>query len=306
MVQAGHPCFVRFSLQCPPLECHLPPSRANIIPYSRCRQTALLFKCFHRRSTWSWVSPSSLFDLDLYPRLTGNPSQDVASSELTSRTPNAVGLHQALSVEPRPRAPRDPTSTVLTTPGHATISASGVPLASSIPASQHAALWRRYTFQVPTAVPHTHLPSPPHPSSASSQKPTCWHLVLRKPCPSACCPSIRKLSILPPWAHSQRKPRPSSRIPDRVCVVPTTFPTARFPEGAGVCTCERGSCSYASLAAQSVSFTNQEQHGPVHTSRHLSSQRCLCTLMAPLSGCMFGGIANASGMLRVPCARRRM
>lgn len=62
----------RFSLQCPPLECHLPPSRANIIPYSRCRQAALLFKCFHRRSTWSWGSPSSLFELDLYPRLTGN------------------------------------------------------------------------------------------------------------------------------------------------------------------------------------------------------------------------------------------
>lgn len=168
-----------------------------------------------------------------------------------------------------------------------------VPLASSIPASQPAALWRPDTFKVPTAVPHTHFPSTPHPSRASSQKPACAH----KAWLPACCP----LSILPPWAYSQPKTRPSSRIPDRACVAPTTWQEgdmfAHARAGAAV--------PLLSQLRQSVPFTNQEQHGPVHTSRNLSSQRCLCSPMAPLLGCTFGGIANASGMLRVPCRMRQ-
>lgn len=183
-----------------------------------------------------------------------------------SQDDHAIGLHQVLSVEPRPRAPRDPTSTVLDTPaGRATTSAS-VRAARFIDSGIAACrpLETRH-FQVPTAVPHTHFPldSAPITTGKLAEARLCEQGI------TACCP----LWILPPWAHSQPKTRPSSRIPDRACVAPTTWQGDMFAHaraGAAV--------PLLSQLRQSVSFHQPRAARP---SPHISKSQFPEMLVQP-------------------------
>lgn len=238
------------------------------------------------------VKPSSLFELNLYHRGTHHkmwPHQN-------SQDDHAIGLHQVLSVEPRPRAPRDPTSTVLDTPaGRATTSAS-VRAARFIDSGIAACrpLETRH-FQVPAAVPHTHFPldSAPITTGKLAEARLCEQGI------TACLPVAR-------YGFCRRGPIRNQKH-DPPLGSQTELASHRRP-GRETCSHMRGRELQFRSSRSSVRpsrFTNQEQHGPVHTSRNLSSQRCLCSPMAPLLGCTFGGIANASDMLRVPCRMRQ-
>lgn len=113
-------------------------------------------------------------------------------------------------------------------------------------------------------------PLPPrlrtHPNGQACRSPP---VRTRHDCLPACCP----LSILPPWAHSQPKTRPSSRIPDRACVAPTTWQGDMFAHaraGAAV--------PLLSQLRQSVSFHQPRAARP---SPHISKSQFPEMLVQP-------------------------
>lgn len=224
-----------------------------------------LVKCLHRRSTWSWSTQVPCLSSTFTSILRGKnhkmwPHQN-------SQVDHAIGLHQVLSVEPGPRAPRDPTSTVLDTPAGRAATSASVRAARFIDSGIAACrpLETRH-FQSPNS-------SSPHPLPLDSA-PITGKLAEARLCSqgmAACLlPAIDSAAVglfATKNTTLLSDPRPSLRRTDDLA------------GGRHVRTCEGGSCSSAPLAAPSVRPVHQPR--AARPSPHISKSQFPEMLVQP-------------------------